>query len=73
MCKSILLVNLSLQPGVVFVILYRDSSIVPRFAIEGNLTYQYDVHYNTENLYALNLILLVYFESKKVKKSENEI
>jgi hypothetical protein len=34
------------------------------FAFEGNITYQYDSHYDTENLWALNLILHVFFESK---------
>ena len=34
----------------------------PRFAFEGNVTYQYDTHYDTKNLYALNLILHVFFE-----------
>jgi hypothetical protein len=38
-----------------------------RFAYEGNLTYQYDEHYNTTNLYALNIILHVYFETKKAR------
>jgi hypothetical protein len=37
----------------------------PRFALEGNLTYQYDEHYDTNNLFALNVILHVYFEAKK--------
>lgn len=37
-------------------------SLGPTFAIEGNITYQYDSHYNTQNLYALNLILHVFFE-----------
>jgi hypothetical protein len=36
-----------------------------RFAIEGNLTYQYDETYNTENLYALNVILHVFLEKSK--------
>jgi hypothetical protein len=36
----------------------------PRFALEGNLTYQYDEHYETENLYAFNVILHIYFEKK---------
>ncbi|MEI8048175.1 MAG: DUF2490 domain-containing protein [Bacteroidota bacterium] len=38
----------------------------PRFALEGNLTYQYDEYYDTENenLYALNVILHIYFERK---------
>ncbi len=35
----------------------------PRFAYEGNLTYQYDDHYNTTNLFALNIILHVFFEN----------
>ncbi|ULQ54116.1 DUF2490 domain-containing protein [Flavihumibacter fluvii] len=38
-----------------------------RFAYEGNLTYQYDEHYNTENLYALNIILHIFFEAKHAK------
>ena len=37
----------------------------PRFAYEGNITYQYDSHYDTANLYALNLILHVFFETKR--------
>lgn len=32
------------------------------FAFEGNLTYQYDETYATENLYALNFILHIFFE-----------
>jgi hypothetical protein len=39
----------------------------PCFAFEGNITYQYDEHYDTSNLYALNLILHVFFETKKVR------
>jgi hypothetical protein len=39
----------------------------PRFAFEGNLTYQYDNHYDTSNLYAVNIILHVYFETKSLK------
>jgi hypothetical protein len=35
-----------------------------RFAYEANLTYQYDVHYNTANLYAINIILHVFFEKQ---------
>lgn len=38
------------------------------FFFEGNITYQYDSHYDTENLIALNLILHVYFETKKAKQ-----
>lgn len=38
-----------------------------RFAIEGNLTYQYDETYNTENLYALNVILHVFLEKNQNK------
>jgi len=36
-----------------------------RFAFESNLTYQYDETYNSANLYALNFILHMYFETKK--------
>ena len=36
-----------------------------RFAIESNLTYQYDETYSTENLYALNVILHVFLEKSK--------
>ena len=39
----------------------------PRFAFEGNITYQYDSHYDTANLWALNLILHVFFETKHSK------
>ena len=39
----------------------------PRFAFEGNLTYQYDSNYDSPNLYALNLILHVFFETKKAR------
>lgn len=35
-----------------------------RFALESNLTYQYDETYGTENLYALNVILHVFLEKK---------
>jgi hypothetical protein len=41
-----------------------------RFAYEGNLTYQYDSHYNTENLYALNIIVHVFFETKHSKNNK---
>ena len=34
----------------------------PRFALEGNLTYQHDSRSSVTNLYALNVILHVYFE-----------
>jgi hypothetical protein len=39
----------------------------PWLALEGNLTYQYDSKYDTNNLYALNLILHVFFEAKHAK------
>jgi hypothetical protein len=39
----------------------------PRFGFEGNITYQYDSHYDAPNLYALNLILHVFFETKRAK------
>jgi hypothetical protein len=41
----------------------------PRLAWEGNITYQYDPHYNTENLYALNVILHVFFAKKHSSSS----
>lgn len=37
------------------------------FALEGNLTYQYDAKYSTANVYALNLILHLFFETHKAK------
>jgi hypothetical protein len=40
----------------------------PRVAFEGNITYQYDYHYDTDNLFALNLILHVFFESRKLQE-----
>ncbi|HLO82806.1 MAG TPA: DUF2490 domain-containing protein [Chitinophagaceae bacterium] len=40
-----------------------------RFAYEGNMTYQYDEQYNSTNLFALNLILHVFFETRKVQKN----
>ena len=43
-----------------------------RFALEGNITYQYDSKPTSKNLLAFNAILHLYFESKKVKESENE-
>jgi hypothetical protein len=39
----------------------------PRLAFEGNVTYQYDSHYDTTNLYALNLILHLFFETKHAR------
>jgi hypothetical protein len=39
----------------------------PRFAYEGNITYQYDETYDTNNLIALNIILHVFFERGKSK------
>ncbi len=44
-----------------------------RFAFEGNITYQYDSKASPGNLLAFNAILHLYFESKKVRKSEGEI
>jgi len=34
------------------------------FALEGNLTYQYDEKYNANNLYALNIIFHLFFENE---------
>lgn len=39
-----------------------------RFAVEGNLTYQYDETYNTENLYAVNVILHIFLEKSQKTK-----
>lgn len=39
----------------------------PRLAYEANITYQYDSHYDTANLYAFNIILHVYFETARSK------
>jgi hypothetical protein len=39
-------------------------SMGPKFALESNLTYQYDETYSTENLYALNVILHVFLGNK---------
>ena len=36
----------------------------PKYAIEGNLTYQYDDTYSTQNLYALNVIFHFFLEKK---------
>jgi hypothetical protein len=35
-----------------------------RFAYEGNLTYQYDDQYSSPNMFALNIILHVYFQNR---------
>lgn len=37
----------------------------PSLAWEGNITYQYDSHYDSKNLYALNLIVHVFFEAEQ--------
>jgi hypothetical protein len=39
----------------------------PRLAYEANVTYQYDEYYDTPNLFALNIILHVFFERGKAK------
>jgi hypothetical protein len=44
------------------------ASWAPRFAFEGNLTYQYDSNYDAPNMYALNFILHVFFETKHSKE-----
>lgn len=41
----------------------------PRLALEGNFTYQYDSRSSVNNVYAMNIILHVFFESQRVKKS----
>jgi hypothetical protein len=39
-----------------------------RFAYEANITYQYDENYDTSNLYAFNMILHIFFETKSSKE-----
>ena len=39
----------------------------PRFALEGNITYQHDSRSSVTSLYALNVILHVYFEKGRVR------
>ncbi len=40
-----------------------------RLACEGNLTYQHDPYYDTPNVYALNIILHIFFEKKTDAKT----
>lgn len=42
-------------------------SWMPRFALEGNITYQYDSRMSVTDLYALNIILHVFFETGRAK------
>ncbi|HRI79810.1 MAG TPA: hypothetical protein PLR06_09780, partial [Cyclobacteriaceae bacterium] len=42
----------------------------PLVAFEGNLTYQYDETYATNNLYAFNLILHLFFERRHTKNPD---
>jgi len=47
-------------------------SLGPRLAYEANVTYQHDTHYDTVNMWALNIILHVFFERKtQAKESTN--
>ena len=41
----------------------------PRLALEGNITYQHDTHYDTSNLYALNIIVHLFFETRRSKSN----
>ena len=43
-------------------------SLGRRLAYEGNITYQHDPHYDATNMYALNLILHVFFETKRSRE-----
>ena len=45
----------------------------PKYAIEGNLTYQYDDTYSTQNLYALNVIFHIFLEKNKNKVNTAEL
>lgn len=44
----------------------------PRFAFEGNLTYQHDSKAGTTNLLAFNAILHLYFETAKVRENAGQ-
>ena len=44
----------------------------PRFAYEANITYQYDEHYDATNLWALNIILHVFFE-RELTRPKTEV
>ena len=43
-------------------------SWTPRIAFEGNITYQHDSRSSVTNLYALNIILHIFFETGRAKK-----
>ena len=45
-------------------------SWAPRYAIEGNVTYQHDTRSSVTNLVALNVILHVYFETRRPVQPE---
>ena len=42
----------------------------PRFALETNITYQHDSKSSVTNLYALNVILHVFFETARARKPQ---
>lgn len=42
----------------------------PRYAIEGNVTYQRDTHSSVTNLLALNVILHAYFETRRQQQPD---
>ncbi len=42
----------------------------PRYAIEGNVTYQHDTRSSVTNLVALNVILHVYFETRRQQRPD---
>lgn len=44
-------------------------SWTPQIAIEGNFTYQHDTRSSVTDLYALNIILHVYFETRRINKT----
>lgn len=44
-------------------------SWTPRIAIEGNFTYQHDTHSSVTDLYAVNIILHVFFQTKHANRS----
>ena len=43
-----------------------------RFALEGNLTYQHDTRASVPKVYALNVILHLFFETRHARKTANQ-
>ena len=45
----------------------------PRYAIESNVTYQHDTRSSVTNLVALNVILHVYFETRRPRAAGRDV